>query len=85
MTLLEEIKIVLRVNVSGAPYGIYGEHRSSRKGPERLFERAGVIVNIYRSTGCFEVLGLTDEQFDEIRKYYNEIHKPVTATEGLHK
>lgn len=73
MTLLEEIKVVLRANINDAPCGIYGEKRSLHKSVCRLFEGGGVVIDVCLSPGCFEVLGLSDELFDEVRKYYNEI------------
>lgn len=77
MTLLEEIKAVLLANIADALFGIYNEHRPTSDDTHCLFERGGVIVNIYHTYEYFEVLGLSDDAFDEIEEYYDAIRKPI--------
>lgn len=77
MTLLEEIKAVLLANIADALFGICNEHRSIGDDTYRLFERGGVIVNICHTYEYFEVLGLSDDAFDEIEEYYDAICKPI--------
>lgn len=77
MTLPEEIKAVLLANITDVPFGIYNEHRPTGDDTYRLFERGGAIVNIYYTYEYFEVLGLSDDAFDEIEEYYDAIRKPI--------
>lgn len=77
MTLLEEIKAVLLANIADAPFGIYNDYQPIGDDAYRLFKRGGVIVNIHYAYEYFEVLGLSDDAFDEIKKYYDKIRKPI--------
>lgn len=77
MTLLEEIKAVILANIADAPFGIYNDYRPTGDDTYRLFEHGGVIVNIHYAYEYFEVLGLSDDVFDEIKKYYDNIRKPI--------
>lgn len=74
-----DIKRVLLANVKDAPYGLLGFHRQTDDA-ELLYECDGVSVAISRKYELFEVIGLNDDDFAKIKKYYHMIAQCVRVS-----
>lgn len=75
-----DIKRVLLANVKDAPYGLLGFHRETDNDTELLYDCDGVSVAISRKYELFEVIGLNDDDFTEIKKYYHMIAQCVRVS-----
>lgn len=75
-----DIKRVLLVNVKDAPYGLLGFHRETDNDAELLYDCDGVSITISRKHELFEVIGLNDDDFTEIKKYYHMIAQCVRVS-----
>lgn len=63
-----DIKRVLLANVKDAPYGLLGFRRRTDDDTELLYECDGISVAISRKHELFEVIGLNDDDFVELKK-----------------
>lgn len=75
-----DIKRVLLANVKDAPYGLLGFHRQTDNDTELLYDCDGVSVAISRKYEVFEVIGLNDDDFAELKKYYRMITQCVRVS-----
>ena len=73
MTNLEQAKKVIRENFSQADCGIYNTHNVAGDLMGTIYEENGLRIDICVYYGYFEVFGLTDEEFEELKRFYNSL------------
>ena len=79
-TIRTDIKRVLLANVKDAPYGLLGFHRQTDNDTELLYECDDVSVAISRKREVFEVIGLNDDDFAELKQYYRMIAQVIRVS-----
>lgn len=77
MPKLDNIKQVLHANIEDAMCGLFGFAGKVRPFDEILYEQDDVKVLISHDYEYFVILGLTDEEFYEIKKYYHTLRRLV--------
>jgi hypothetical protein len=73
MTNLEKAKKIIRENFSQAECGIYNTHNVSGDLMGTIYDENGLRIDICVYYGYFEVFGLTDEEFEELERFYNSL------------
>ena len=81
---LEEAKRIIKENITDARCGIFDTHNIAEDETNILYENVDLDlrIDICYNWEYFEVFGLTDEEFLELKVYYEEIKEPQeTETE----
>ena len=73
MTNLEKAKKIIRENFSQAECGIYNTHNVAGDLMGTIYEENELRIDICVYYGYFEVFGLTDEEFEELKRFYNSL------------
>ena len=73
MTNFEKAKKIIRENFSQAECGIYNTHNVAGDLMGTIYEEDGLRIDICVYYGYFEVFGLTDEEFEELKRFYNSL------------
>ena len=73
ITNLEQAKKVIRENFSQADCGIYNTHNVAGDLMGTIYDENGLRIDICVYYGYFEVFGLTDEEFEELKRFYNSL------------
>ena len=67
---VKKVKEVIKNNIEDALYGIFDCRNIVGDQMEIIYCEAGVRIEICRVWGYFEVLGLTNEEFAEVKSFY---------------
>ena len=73
MTNLEKAKKIISEYFSQAECGIYDTHNVIGDLMGTIYEENGLRIDICVYYGYFEVFGLTDEEFEELKRFYNSL------------
>lgn len=68
-------KEVIKNNIADAKSGIFDCRGEYGDALHTLYLNNGLCIDICYYWGYFEVFGLTDEEFDELEKYYEGLRK----------
>lgn len=72
---VEKVKEVIKNNVEDALDGIFDCRNVVGDPMETIYDEAGVRIELCRNWGYFEVFGLTNEEFSEVKSFYDLISK----------
>ncbi len=67
---IEKVKEVIKNNIEDALCGIYNNRIHTGAKTEIIYDEAGVRIEMCRYYGFFEVFGLTDKEFTDIKAFY---------------
>ena len=73
MNKLEKAKEIIKENIDDGRCGIYNTRNLIGDTMTNLFKEYkedGLIIDICYNYSYFEVFGLTDDEFEELKKYY---------------
>lgn len=70
---LEMAKEVIKQNIDSGSLGIYNTRNDSGDHMFSLYEEDGLEINICYYYEYFEVIGLSDEEFNELTEYYESL------------
>ena len=70
--IVEEVKKVIEERIQDAPCGIFDCRNWVGDPIDNLFKQDGVSVDICWMELYFEVIGLSDEDFQEVKAFYME-------------
>ena len=70
MTKLEKAKEIVRQNYKDAKYGIFDNRNIMGDSMNTLYWGDGLVIDICRKWGYFEVFGLDYEEFKILKKFY---------------
>lgn len=73
MSNLERAKAIIKRNWKDADCGIFDCRNWIGDLMEMLYEDDELRIDICRHYSYFEVLGLSQEEFEELEKYYHEL------------
>lgn len=73
MTNLEKAKEIIKDNIKDAKCGIFDSRNVVGDPMTCIYYEDGLQVDICYGYEYFEVFGLSDEEFETLRKYYNRI------------
>ena len=72
---LTEVKKVIKDNFEGGRFGIYDTRNIAGDILEIIYEKDGVRIEICPYYEYFEVFGLTCEEFEKVKEYYNHLRE----------
>lgn len=75
MNRLEKAKEVIKENFSDADCGLFFTNNSVGDTMFTIYEDDEIIIDICYSWSYFEVFGLTEEEEEELKNYYEELDK----------
>lgn len=70
MSKLEKAKEIVKVYYKFARCGIFNNQNTVGDTVETIYESGGLTIDICYSWSYFEVFGLSDTEFEELKKYY---------------
>lgn len=73
MSKLEQAKKVVKENIHEANCGIFDSRNLVGDYMETLYDEDGLQIDICRGWAYFEVFGLTKEEFENLKDFYNGI------------
>ena len=73
MDKLEKAREIIAENIDDARYGIYNTRNIVGDTMTNLYKEDGLTIDICYGYEYFEVFGLTDDEFEELEKYYRRI------------
>ena len=73
MNKLEQAKKVVKENIHEADCGIFDSRNLVGDYMETLYDKDGLQIDICREWAYFEVFGLTKEEFENLKDFYNGI------------
>ena len=74
---VEKVKEVIKNNIEDALYGIFDCRNIVGDQMETIYDEAGVRIDLCRDCGYFEVFGLTNEEFAEVKSFYEGLISKV--------
>lgn len=74
---IEKIKEVIKNNIEDASCGIFDCRNIVGDPMETIYDEGGVIIDLCRNWGYFEVFGLTNEEFAEVESFYGDLISKV--------
>ena len=74
---VEKVKEVIKNNIEDAPYGIFDCCNIVGDPMETIYDDGGVRVDLCRNWEYFEVFGLTNEEFAEVKSFYEGLISKV--------
>lgn len=74
---VEKVKEVIKNNIEDALYGIFDCRNIVGDPMETIYDEGGVEIDLCRDYGYFEVLGLTNEEFEEVESFYEGLISKV--------
>lgn len=76
-TNVEKVKEVIKNNIGDALCGIFDCRNTVGDPMEKIYDEAGVRIDICRKYEYFEVFGLTNEEFSEAESFYEDLVSKV--------
>lgn len=73
MSNLEKAKTVIKRHISDADCGIFDSRNIAGDDMTTIYVNGDICIDICYGWSYFEVFGLTDEEFAELKKYYDEL------------
>ena len=73
MNKLEKAKEIIKEYFNEGNCGIYDSRNTTGDWMTSIYNDNGLAIDICYSWEYFEVFGLSDEEFAELCKYYNEL------------
>lgn len=73
MNKLEKAKEIIRENFEWGDCGIFSSRNTVGDPMENVYNKDGLIVDICPMYSYFEVFGLSEDEFDELAEYYNQL------------
>lgn len=73
MDKLEIAKKIIFKNYSYAKCGIFNTRNLVGDGMTNIYDDDGLIIDVCYYYEYFEVFGLSDDEFDELENYYEEL------------
>lgn len=70
---LARAKMIIRKHFTEADLGIFNCRNFVGDPMENLYEKDGLTIDICRYCGYFEVFGLSNVEFEELKKYYERL------------
>lgn len=78
ITKLDKAKRVVKHYYNEARCGIFNTRNLVNDPMETLYEDSDVAIDICRRWGYFEVFGLSEEEFSELEKFYNDLNVVIS-------
>lgn len=75
MTKLEKAKKVVKENWEKLDCGIFNTRNIVGDPMETIYDEDGLVIDACWGYAYFEVFGLTEDEFYELKSYYNELRK----------
>ena len=75
------VKNIILDNIDDARCGIYNMRNLVRDNMVTIYKEDGLQVDICYDWAYIEVFGLTEEEFDELKKWYCEIRYSIEVEE----
>lgn len=79
MSKLDKAKEIVKRYYNEARCGIFDTRNTVGDHMDSLYEDSDIIIDICRSYEYFEVFGLSDEEFSELEKFYDNL-RPIDRT-----
>ena len=73
MTKLEKAKEIIKEHFKDADCGIFDSRISVVNWMTNIYNDNGLAIDICYRYSYFEVFGLSDEEFNDLAKYYNSL------------
>lgn len=70
MNKLEKAKEIIKENFSLSDCGLFNTRNLVGDPMSTIYDEDGLIIDICYYYSYFEVFGLTDEEFEELKKFY---------------
>ena len=70
---LEIAKQIIKGNICYAKYGIFSSRNTVGDPMDRIYSKDGLIIDICYRYCYFEVSGLSDVEFDKLKRFYKKI------------
>ena len=74
---LEKVKEVIKNNIEYASYGIFDCCNIVGDQMETIYDEGGIRIDLCRNWEYFEVFGLTNEEFAEVKSFYEGLISKV--------
>ena len=81
ITKLDKAKEVIKHYYNEARCGIFNTRNLISDPMETLYEGSDVTIDICRLYEYFEVFGLSDEEFSELERFYEDLRIPHSETQ----
>lgn len=75
MSRLEKAKEIIKANYKEAKHGIFNTRNLVGDHMETIYDWDGLMIDICREYGYFEVFGLTEDEFVKLSRYYIKLVK----------
>ena len=73
MTNLEKAKEIIKAHIDRADCGIFNTHNICGDKMTMIYNGEGLSVHICYGWAYFEVFGLSDSEFEELRQFYRKV------------
>jgi len=73
MTRIDKVKEVIKDKCKEAPYGLFFTRNWIGDPMTTIWEEDGITIDICYAYEYFEVFGLTEEEEDELLKFYDSL------------
>lgn len=70
MDRLEKAKEIIKENFSLYDYGLFNTRNLIGDPMSTIYDEDGLTIDVCYRYSYFEVFGLTDEEFEELKKFY---------------
>lgn len=70
---MEIAKRIIKENIRYAEYGIFSTRNTVGDPIDRIYSKDGLIIDICYRYCYFEVFGLSDDEFDKLKRFYKKI------------
>ena len=74
---VEKVKKIIKKNIKDASCGIFDCRNFVGDPMETIYDEGGIIIDLCRDWGYFEVFGLTNEEFAEVESFYKDLVSKV--------
>lgn len=78
MTKLEQAKQVIKERFDDAQYGIFSSRNIAGDHMTNIYDDGELEIDICYGWMYFEVFGLSEEEFEELSKYYEQLKEGNT-------
>lgn len=75
MNRLDEVKVIVKSLIPLADCGIFNTRNLVGDHMETVYRKNGVTIDVCMYYSYLEVFGLTCDEFDELKAYYNQVEK----------
>lgn len=73
MNNLEKAKEIIKEHFNLAKHGIFNVHNTAGDSTNIIYAENGLMIDICYYWEYFEVFGLSNEDFNELEKFYNSL------------